>query len=79
MVALLGRGVGVGLIQEGRLQAGSVILAGARRTWHRTLVLPFARADTLRQTTAAIAFVTASGERHVNHMDGRAPEVSRRT
>ena len=56
-----------------------VILGGARRTWHRTLVLPFAQADTLRHTTASIAFVTASGERHVNHMDGRAPEVTRRT
>lgn len=79
MEALLGRSVGVGLIQEGRLRTGSAILAGGRPTWHRTLVLPFAQADTPRQTTASIASVTASGERHVNDMDGRAPEVTRRT
>lgn len=56
-----------------------VILAGARRTWHRTLVLPFTQGELLRLTTASIAFTTATGDRHLNHMDGLASEVTRHT
>lgn len=56
-----------------------VILASSRRTWRRTLVLPFDQGHLLSQTTASIAFTPATGGRHVNHMDGRAPEVLRHT